>query len=445
MEKRNKKLKSYKKRSTRARKRTRSSGLHKLKTVEVKGRSRKKSIPVHASKVHGIKPKTKPSSTSKTSSTTKAKRIRRFSFPTALSQVRTTVEQERPPVVEKKVVSQEKSVKAEELNTHEMSPYVLDLKAQKTVLPGVIKASPKNKAKSLKKSGQSILTLFEDPVSNKEKGSVKRAIKSFGQQFTSEKKTNFAPIQHKFQPSIFFKKIGRSLLWRRYYTKKRLDDYLSNQKHRRLQRTLALPKSIGNKRADLMISHSTRSGKPIKAKAVKELFPTRSQRYAAHRRKEKYEIRELHKELFGTPLLDTRRMALSFAGLCLLIILPVGLFSLGDYVSSARQQVLGATSLALNQLQAAQLDVSRLEFPQAAEDFEEAGQAFQAVAALIQSQYSTASKIASILPVVGKKLETAKDVLSAGENLSRAAVQMSQAVEVLTNQDHFFSRSGIVL
>lgn len=392
---------------------------------------------VYASQVHEAKTHRVVQSFHRKKHVSKSKK--HFSFPLALSQVRDVVQEEK--LVEKVVERAERRSIETETEKHEISPYLLDLKNQLTVLQGQVKARPKKLSLSEKVGvDQGVLSLFDAAVS-KEKRSVKR-FRSFGQSLKVNKQVNFAHTPKKFETRNKFKQIGNLIAWRWGYFKKRIEFYQAESEGKRLQKKLALPKSFG-KASRLPIVKKTRAGKPIRVKRIKGVFLSSKELFAKHKREERQKIKEIEREIFGTTLVDTRKMAFSFAGLCLLIMVPMAAISGVQKFSQTKQQVLGATAAAFNQLQEAKLDVARLQFPQAAQEFEDAGQAFQAVAALIKEQYGTITKVISILPIVGKKIDAANDVLSAGQDLAQAAVYMSQAVDVLANPDHFLAEQDL--
>ena len=307
-----------------------------------------------------------------------------------------------------------------------------------TVLSGTLIGNPKSLEKKEKPDSQSILSLFEAPGIRTASLSAGERFKTFGQHFKFKKQANFAPIVNKFEPDKTVKQLRRWFAWRARYARTSLENFWGGVQYKRLQKKLALPKSFGKKPKELVVQE-TRAGQPIKAKSIKGAFLSRKEVFAKHKREEKRKIQEIEKEMFGTVLVDTRRMVLSFAGLAVLIILPMAALSISQNLTSARIQVVGATNIALEQLQEAKLDVARLQFPQAAKEFEEAGQAFQAIAAIIEEQYGLAAKIASFLPIIGKKIDAANSVLSAGQDLTQAAVSISQGLDVLTNSDHFLA------
>jgi hypothetical protein len=368
-----------------------------------------------------------------------------FSFPSALSQVRNVVSETQ--IQDTTPITKSRSIKKQVETSDFVSPYVLDLRKQKTLLHGV-KPSQKEQTKP-EKQEQSVLSLFESPKKQKSLAESFKDFSSFGQQFKTTKSTNFAPIAHKFQPGSEIKRLHRSLMWRMKYHLGLLKRPFERAKSKKLQKTIEMPRHLG-KQTPSWLTEQTRSGKPI---SVSVLSRVKKEQKVAIRHESDQPVKKEQvakkTRTFSLPQLSFdpnagwQKTAMSFAGLCLLFVLPFGSFSVYKQLQQAQGEVFGATNLALQDLEQAQLHATQLDFITASEHFSQAGQAFQAAAAVMDNRLGVASSLVASVPVVGEKVKTGKLLLQAGENLSESAALLTQAVDVLTNDQHFLSEEEL--
>lgn len=351
---------------------------------------------------------------------------RKFSFPDALSQIRNTVH--KPVEIIEPTL--EKITPISTPKNKEKSPYVLDLKKARTFLPqhtkNLFELEQKTKSKAVQhvKPASVFHELFLSAPKPSEQKSVSQGLaKSVQQHFNPDKHINLAPVHNKFSLRGFFQALKEFATWEpapKYA-------FREPQKARLLEKELqAIP----------VRSFSGAKQIPIKKVKSVKFSPAMNGFLSVENLKEAFSLRLLAREFAK---IDVQRSAISFIVLVLIVTLPVVSLSLLDYARSAQHQVVGAASSGVRQLQDGQDHIKQFQFDQAAQDFKEAGQSFQAAGALLQNQYGTGAKVASYLPGIGKKVDTANDLLEIGTDLSRSASLISQGAEVFTNSDHFLA------
>lgn len=394
----------------------------------------------HASEVHSLT--TKHVSLVEKSTKSVEHPTKGFSFPSALSQVRGFVsvnkqEETLPPEKEEKRVKKEVAVSSEFV-----SPYVLDLREQKTLLHGVQPKSYKQEKKEKETNTQSVMSLFE-PVKKKPLGESLQGMKSFGQQFRVQKSTNFAPIKHQFKPGSTLKRWVRAFQWRWSFRMAQIKKPIHQARAKKMQKAFSMPKHLGAHAAPHLVSNQTRSGKPISSSVFARV--KREEKKIIRKEKQSFQKKRLPQLSTGffSSAFSVQRAAMSFAALCFLFVLPIGGVSLYQKLQRAQGEVFGATGVALQDLEKAQLHASQLDFISASEHFAQAGQAFQAAAAVMENELGPFGDVVASLPAIGDQVKTGKKLLESGDTLAKAASLLTQAVDVLNNENHFLADQAL--
>lgn len=360
-------------------------------------------------------------------------RKHRFSFPVALSQVR-----DRVSTVAATVRSENIEVRRERkplMAKLSHSPYILDLKNRRTVVHKPSQRHlPRKAAQPMPQQEQGILSLFED-----QQQSIVDSWRSKAAELRDHlhpvKTINFVP-RHERMKSSFTARLARVFTRVAYV----FSEPVIRWRHRRLQQTLALPESLVPASRGKPAFEITRAGQPISARAVSGWLNMRSLV-----EKPMASLSALTPTSLGESLSDWFRSvewakaAVSFLGLCALIALPMVGLSWFERVRHFQAEVIGATSLALNQLDSAKQQAGAMDFVSASKLFENAGQSFQAASALLKNQSPVVVKVMNAIPGVHTPVDDADNLLSAGQKLSDAAKSMSQGVSVFTDGTHFLA------
>lgn len=371
-----------------------------------------------------------------------------FSFPNALSEVRSTVKEAKPAPVIKQGTPQSKADNSEP--STEQSPYVLDLKRGMTLIYGAKSYSAKKLDESQPKQG--ILSVFDDPVNKSLAASFSRQAKSFKNSLWPTKQINLARLERRQKSAGGLKKWWYRFLYR---LKNSLYSLQGAMKGRRMQSAMSFDQnfaprnSIFDRKVKVnFLSEETRGGSPIPVKSLKTAFKKKQAVEEAGRahRASKFVNESISgfvkKQMRPKPRIEAitfKRILAPFVALSVFVTLPFVGLTLLDYVQQSEEKVFGATDSAVKQLQEARLSASQFSFLEASEKFEQAGQAFAAAGQLIENQFGIAANALSFLPLVGEKVDAATGLLEAGRDLSSAASSISQGVSVFTDENHFLA------
>ncbi|MEI6597185.1 MAG: hypothetical protein WCL13_03180, partial [bacterium] len=125
---------------------------------------------------------------------------------------------------------------------------------------------------------------------------------------------------------------------------------------------------------------------------------------------------------------------LVFAGILLLIILPVKAFSYYKAIDAVKGKVLGASESAMGDLIAAGQSAASFNFNQAGQGFDRAGSNFLSAQNELKEINNLLFTLASVVPDKNMRLAGAsKNILKAGEASANAGKNLSLAIESLFN------------
>lgn len=365
----------------------------------------------------------------------------RFAFPVALSQVRDRVFSQAKPL--KPVHARKKaSAKPVSVYSSDLSPFVLDLKHRRTVvhhsLPSM-RSAPRRRAEA--KQAQGVLSLFED------QGSQGLPLASRWRAFTGRatRQINLTPRSQPMGMRRRFRRFASVWSWRLASMRQLLAAPFQSLRSRRAQRALQLQWGNAVVGKSSYVSRQTRAGRPIASHQIHPLLRLRqSVAFAARRVTASSASLSALEPAFAQrqPLFAPRAWAAAvapFAGVCAVIVL--GVLSVSGYqqVRDYRRTVLGATDLALRELDKAAATAQSLNFLPAAGQFEQAAQSFKAAAAVVENQASPAAKILTHVPGVKGQVEAGKTLLQLGTNLSAAARAVSEGAAVFADKQHFLA------
>lgn len=377
----------------------------------------------------------------------KAGHKHRFSFPVALEQVR-----DRVYVKSKAVKAAKKAVtkKAKPVNAYSksLSPFVLDLKHRRTVvhhgLPSIHTAKRQAKA-AANKQEQGVLSLFEDlgaPSAGRTSllASWFPGLHGF---WRGKSHINFVPRPEAFSVATSVKRAFSHAAWVWVMISRALKAPFQFVNRFRLQKKLQL--QFGNDIAEpsAYVSEQTRAGKPIAARHVHPIIRMRQSLAAVAHVPSR--LSELDPEVVRKPLVEAltprtlARAVAPFAGMCAVIVLAVLAVSGYQQVRDYRRQVIGATDLALRELQKAADTAGAKEFLPASSQFETAAQSFKAAAAVMENNASPVAKAAQFVPGVNGQVKAAQSLLQLGSDLSAAARAVSDGVAVFADKNHFLA------
>lgn len=127
------------------------------------------------------------------------------------------------------------------------------------------------------------------------------------------------------------------------------------------------------------------------------------------------------------------KMALNFALIALLLIIPVrGLF-LYQHVVKTKGRVLGATEIALNEFKEGAKAVSLSDWSEASFNFSQAGSYFMEAQGVLRYYNKSLVDFLSSLPIASRKLKDGQNLLKAGELFSKAATNLSLSLKKLND------------
>ncbi len=394
------------------------------------------------------RPITLQSNANVTPAAAKAGHKQRFSFPVALSQVRDRVYVKSKTV---KSVRKASPAKAKPVNAYSrsLSPFVLDLKHRRTVvhhgLPSLHTAKRATTAAEDNEK-QGVLSLFEDRGS----AGLPRAahplhtwFPGLRGLFRGKSHINFVPRPEAWTLPSLAKRAQSKLAWNFMMIGRAM--IAPAQFFRRLRMQKKLQLQWGNELAEPtpFVAEETRAGRPIAARHVSPLIRMRQSLAAVVDAPAR--LSELDPEALGKPLIDAltprslARAVAPFAGMCAVVVLVVMAVSGFQQVRDYRRQVLGATDVALRELQKAADTAGSMEFLPASTQFETAAQSFKAAAAVMENQASPIAKLARYLPGVNSQVKAAQSLLQLGSDLSAAAHAVSEGAAVFADNDHFLA------
>lgn len=363
-----------------------------------------------------------------------------FSFPVALSQVRDRVYSRAQTIAPTHISAKKKQKRV--LPPVKHSPYILDLKHRRTVVHSFSKPKPAAFRATTQKATdrvveQGVLSLFDDHGSER----LPLASKLVGllSSFRPAKHINLVPRQN-VTISRRVRRQWYAMKWQMQSTGRMLLSPVQHWRERRLQRTFALPVDFAALKAPA-VAQITRTGRPISVSRVAHLLQRRSQ---AEEKNTDLSLSRLNDHgqsrgwtLSWRPSVAWARASLSFAVISLLFVGSVGVLSAYRDVRQYQNEVFGATNLAISELRQAQSTAGELAFLPAAEQFERAGQGFQAASAVMRNQAPAVAKIAAVIPGANSKLQAAAVMLNLGHDLAQAATSVSQGVSVFSDPQHF--------
>jgi hypothetical protein len=376
--------------------------------------------------------------------------VNKFSFPQALMQVRDKVESDddhEPQLAEN--LPESIRLEAKQREHQNVSPYVLDLKNRKTLVQSH-RVSPKKEMRFTQPS----LGLFEEEPGNLV-DKMHGLADSFVSHFAPKRRINLLQLERNPRTNHFLRLSRRfSLVLSqigdacskpiRLLTDKRRQDTLKLN----LSHSSAFQSAIESspKKVPLLVAQ-TRSGEPIKVqKLSKTIAKARGALADASGLVHLSDMLEKRKmrtplEIFGG--LSWKKAFVPFATLSLMLLLPFAGSQLYASLTKTQGQVFGAADKAVNKLQLATEQVQSFKFIEASATFDEASQTFLAASALIENQHGFASDLLAFAPIIGDQVQAGKDILAIGNELSDAAVLLSQGVAVLSDPQHFLAEQPL--
>lgn len=368
---------------------------------------------------------------------------KQFSFPVALSQVRDHVYKKNKAVKQVKQVKKQSAKPASVYTTKHISPFVLDLKHRRTVvhhaLPNLHTSKPRRTSSVAKTEQQGVLSLFEDLGSSglPRAHGVRSWFPGLHGLFRGKSSINLLPRVKPVKTSVTVARTGVSFAWKWRAFKRLLGapgQYfrrLRSQKRLQLQwgNTLATPSSF--------VAETTQSGRPIAGRKIHPLIRLRQSMAAL--RHTPASLSQLQAEPAVSSPTSWLRATAPFAGMCGVVVLAIMAISGFQQMRDYRRQVLGATDVALRDLQVAAGSAESFAFLPAAAQFENAAQSFKAAAAVIDNNASPVAKAAKFVPGVNGQVKAAQTLLNLGSDLSDAARAVSEGAAVFTDANHFLA------
>ena len=366
--------------------------------------------------------------------------LAKFSFPSALSQVRDSVHQSSdisaplPPKPKKTVAAAH--VKKD------LSPYILDLKNSLTVTSSH-RRSPLLAKKS--KDVQESFHLFDEKATNP-LSSLSRAVKRIGSGIAPGKAINLVPPKPVYNSSWSFARIKRRFSYHfSEFTHFCTKPYRIWYDHK-LQKAFQLPDYANSAKKILPLVKMTRAGQAIPVSRLDRTLKKAKDVISIS----KFDIvnlselvrRKSRRRISLQPFIEhisLSRALVPFITLVIILIVPFAGASFYQDYDRVRTEVQSATNAAVMQLQEAGLQAQSFEFLQASEQFDQASQSFLAASALIENEYGITAKILSFVPIIGEKVRSAEGLLEVGNQLSEAATIISQGVAVFTDEEHFLA------
>lgn len=377
-----------------------------------------------------------------------AKKKRGFEFSVALSQVRDRV-YSRKQAVHASVTTPKKPVKAARQPSSPLSglvsPFVLDLKHRRTVvhhtLP-LMAARKKHVNSGVKEQG--VLSLFEDRGSE----SLPLLRRLSAHVIPSQKHINLKPRPESVTFAAALRRVLRRAASRYVLARRRLAGLgLMRLTKPQTKLQLSYSDSLGDMNG--YVSEKTHAGRPIASRHIHPLLRLRRGLSRAARAS-RVSLSNLEADAMPAPrppmdasLRSLARRTVPFALMTAVVVLAVlgmaGVQQARDY----RHQVLGATDVALRELDAAAFSAQTMSFLPAADQFAQAGQAFKAAAALMENEASAGAQVIKYIPVVKGQIEAAQELLTTGTKLSEAARLVSEGAAVFADTNHFLAQQPL--
>jgi len=142
------------------------------------------------------------------------------------------------------------------------------------------------------------------------------------------------------------------------------------------------------------------------------------------------------KDILPRPNIGYLKPALIFAGILLVIILPVKAFTYYKVIDIVKGKVLGASESAIGNLVSAGQSVKNLNFSQAGQGFENASNNFLSAQNELDEINGLLFALASVIPDKNMQLAAAsKNILRAGESSANAGKNLSLAMSSLFNKE----------